>query len=287
MVHLLLDAGGNPAGLSQKPGLAELSDQRDFGDPRLLRQFTDDSDLGAFARANPSSGDLSPRLRNPDVVEHQQASRRVRNVRDRSLVALGRPSGHAPESAPSMEVSTAKAPNPGSVGGLYCPSMLGDDALLRARRVLIYGVTGSGKTTLAEKLSSVTSLPWYSVDDMMWEPGWVEVANDEQRRRISEICARSEWILDTAYGRWRDIPLSRAELIVALDYPRWVSLQRLLRRTAVRCWDHTPICNGNTESLATASAPTRSSAGTSSRSHGSEIESSSGWTKTTAHGIYG
>ena len=127
--------------------------------------------------------------------------------------------------------------------------MNGDDALLGVRRVLIYGVSGSGKTTLAEKLSRVTSLPWYSVDDLTWEPGWVEVANDEQRRRISEICARSEWILDTAYGRWRDTPLSRAEVIVALDYPRWVSLQRLVRRTAARCWDRTPICNGNTESL--------------------------------------
>lgn len=133
--------------------------------------------------------------------------------------------------------------------------MLGDGGLRGARRVLIYGVTGSGKTTLAEKLSAVTSLPWYSVDDMTWEPGWVEVANDEQRRRISEICARSEWILDTAYARWRDIPLSRAELIVALDYPRWVSLQRLLRRTAARCWDRTPICNGNTESLRTSLGP--------------------------------
>ena len=44
--------------------------------------------------------------------------------------------------------------------------MLGDGGLLGARRVLIYGVTGSGKTTLAEKLSTVTSLPWYSVDDL-------------------------------------------------------------------------------------------------------------------------
>lgn len=121
--------------------------------------------------------------------------------------------------------------------------------------MLIYGVTGSGKTTLAERLSSVTSLPWYSVDDLTWEPGWVEVAHDEQRRRISEICARSEWILDTAYSRWRDIPLARAELIVALDYQRWVSLQRLLRRTAARCWDRTPVCNGNTESLGSAFGP--------------------------------
>ena len=54
------------------------------------------------------------------------------------------------------------------------PSMLGDDVLGGARRVLIYGVTGSGKTTLAKELSELTSLPWYSVDDMTWEPGWVE-----------------------------------------------------------------------------------------------------------------
>lgn len=133
--------------------------------------------------------------------------------------------------------------------------MLGGDVLGGARRVLIYGVTGSGKTTLARKLSEVTSLPWYSVDDLTWEPGWVEVGNDEQRRRISEICARPEWILDTAYGRWRDIPLLRAEVIVALDYRRAVSLQRLLRRTAARCWDRTPICNDNTESLRTAVGP--------------------------------
>lgn len=126
--------------------------------------------------------------------------------------------------------------------------MPGDDAR-GARRVLIYGVTGSGKTTLGGRLAGITGLPWYSVDELTWEPGWVEVTPEEQRRRISAICAQDEWILDTAYARWRDIPLARAELIVALDYPRWVSLQRLVRRTIARCWDRTPVCNGNRETL--------------------------------------
>lgn len=58
--------------------------------------------------------------------------------------------------------------------------------------------------------------------------------------------------LDTAYAKWRDIPLLSADLVVALDYPRWVSLQRLVRRTGSRCWRGTTICNGNTESLRTA-----------------------------------
>lgn len=127
--------------------------------------------------------------------------------------------------------------------------MLGGNALGGARRVLVYGVTGSGKTTLAERISRITSLPWYAVDELTWEPGWVEVPHDEQRRRIAAICAKPEWILDSAYGLWRDIPLARAELIVALDYPRWVSLQRLVRRTVSRARNQTLICNGNTESL--------------------------------------
>ncbi|MGH3467846.1 MAG: adenylate kinase, partial [Thermocrispum sp.] len=91
-----------------------------------------------------------------------------------------------------------------------------------ARRVMVYGVTGSGKTTLAARLSEVTGLPWHSVDDLMWQPGWVETPLDEQVRQVSAICAGEEWILDTAYGKWREIPLARAELIVALDYPRWL-----------------------------------------------------------------
>jgi adenylate kinase family enzyme len=121
----------------------------------------------------------------------------------------------------------------------------------RVSRILIYGVTGSGKTTLARRMSALTGLPWHSVDDLTWEPNWVVVPDDEQRRRIGEICAGEEWILDHAYGKWREIPLARAELIVALDYPRWLSLSRLIRRTLARLVDRRTICNGNRETLRT------------------------------------
>lgn len=118
-------------------------------------------------------------------------------------------------------------------------------------RILIYGVTGSGKTTFARRMGELTGLPWHSVDDLTWKPKWVVVPDDEQRRRIEEICAGEEWILDTAYGKWREVPLARAELIVALDYPRWLSLSRLIRRTLARLVDRRTICNGNRETLRT------------------------------------
>jgi adenylate kinase family enzyme len=130
------------------------------------------------------------------------------------------------------------------LGAVPVTEQLGD-----ARRILVYGVTGSGKTTLAAALGAATGIAWHSVDDLTWEPGWVQVPVDEQRRRIEVICAGPEWILDTAYGAWLDVPLARAQVVVALDYPRWFSLQRLVRRTLARMVDQRSICNGNHESL--------------------------------------
>lgn len=115
------------------------------------------------------------------------------------------------------------------------------------RRVFVYGVTGSGKSTTAARLSGLTGIDWYSVDDLAWQPGWVMMAADEQRRMFADICARDRWILDTAYGTWLDLPLARADLIVALDLPRWVSFAQLLQRTLVRMVTGRPVCNGNRE----------------------------------------
>lgn len=116
--------------------------------------------------------------------------------------------------------------------------------------MLVHGVTGSGKTTLAKEIADALGLPWHAADDEIgWLPGWVERPRPEQRELASQLAASEEWVFDTAYGHWRDVVSSRAELIVALDYRRVVSLARLLRRTARRVLTRELVCNGNRESL--------------------------------------
>jgi adenylate kinase family enzyme len=115
------------------------------------------------------------------------------------------------------------------------------------RRILVYGVTGSGKTTLAPLIAERLGLPYHSIDDLTWEPGWVPVSEAEQRARVSAICAGDAWVIDSAYGIWADIPLARVGLIVGLDLPRALSLWRLLRRTTGNIIGRRQLCNGNQE----------------------------------------
>ena len=117
------------------------------------------------------------------------------------------------------------------------------------RRILVYGVTGSGKSTAAQRIAARTGLPLTLADELTWAPGWVPVAEDEQRRVLAAVAERDCWVLDTAYGAWLDVVLPRVELVVGLDYPRWFSLQRVVRRSVMRAIDKKPICNGNTESF--------------------------------------
>lgn len=122
------------------------------------------------------------------------------------------------------------------------------DDLRGARRIILHGVTGSGKSTGAARLADTLGLPLHLVDDEIgWLPGWQERPVDDQCRIAADIAGREEWIVDSTYGRWREPFLEHSQVIVALDYPRWVSLRRLLARTVRRVTTRVAVCNGNTE----------------------------------------
>lgn len=122
------------------------------------------------------------------------------------------------------------------------------------RRILIYGVTGTGKSTAAARLSRITGIPWHSVDDEIgWLPAseapWTSRTDEDMKAIAEDIVAREEWILDSAYRQFREPVLARADLVIGLDYSRVFSFGRLVRRTFLRVKDRTPACNGNTETL--------------------------------------
>ena len=98
-------------------------------------------------------------------------------------------------------------------------------------------------------------LPVTLVDEAMWLPGWVSVPEAEQDVIAAGWIARDEWALDSTYGRHRIEAMDRADLVICLDYPRLLSLGRLVRRTATGSVTQGQRCNGNIESLRHALGP--------------------------------
>lgn len=103
-------------------------------------------------------------------------------------------------------------------------------SLARMTRIVLLGPAGSGKTTLARRLSERTGLPFVCLDDI-WLPEW---GNDDVpafRALMIEAHAGESWISDGNFAAATfDIRLPRATLIVWLDRPRWHCTLRAIGR---------------------------------------------------------
>ncbi|MEV5751328.1 hypothetical protein AB0L00_26195 [Actinoallomurus sp. NPDC052308] len=115
-------------------------------------------------------------------------------------------------------------------------------------RVLIAGISGAGKTTLARKLSERYGLPRYELDALHHGPGWVP--RPEFESDVKEFSAQDRWVTEDQYHRaLGDLLWDRADTVIWLDLPRRTVMWRVIRRSVIRAVDRRPLWNGNKESV--------------------------------------
>lgn len=123
-----------------------------------------------------------------------------------------------------------------------------DDPLpFRPERILVAGVTGSGKTTLSRRLAGLWDLRHVEIDGLFHGPDWIPRA--EFLDDVRAFAAEERWVTEWQYtSKGTDEILSpRAQLALWLDYPYRVVRSRLLRRTLSRSLLRTRMWNGNVE----------------------------------------
>jgi adenylate kinase family enzyme len=123
-----------------------------------------------------------------------------------------------------------------------------DDPLpFRPHRVLIAGVAGSGKTTLARRLARRWSLEHVEIDALFHGPNWMP--RPEFLDDVRAFASKERWITEWQYTSkgTDEIMTPRAQLAIWLDYPYRVVRFRLLRRTLGRSILRTEMYNGNIE----------------------------------------
>ena len=113
-------------------------------------------------------------------------------------------------------------------------------------RITIIGNAASGKSTLAVMLSEKLGLPVYHLDKLLWKEGWVRTPEDEFTEKHQEILRKEKWIIDgAAYASTHKARFNRAEIIIFLDLPVEICIQRAIKRTKDEEIGPNPYVNKN------------------------------------------
>jgi adenylate kinase family enzyme len=102
-------------------------------------------------------------------------------------------------------------------------------------RVLVWGSSCSGKSTLAAKLAERMHIPCVDLDALNWLPNWIGLnATDPNRleERIRTATAGDAWVVAGSYTKQSQATFwPRLETIIWLDLPMRVLLYRVIKRS--------------------------------------------------------
>jgi adenylate kinase family enzyme len=113
-----------------------------------------------------------------------------------------------------------------------------------AKRIVIIGNSGSGKSWLAAALAARCHLPVISLDSIFWLPGGFNAKrkSEEVDRLIDRYRGAGSWIIEGVFGELAARFLDSAELLLWLDLPWSVCRSGLLQRGSESSKQKDPVC---------------------------------------------
>lgn len=108
-------------------------------------------------------------------------------------------------------------------------------------RIYITGASCSGVTTLGRALTTLLGLRQVDVDDFYWMPTdppyTTKRAPCDRVSLIQQTRGNDDWVLTGSCNMWGDALIAGADLIVFVDTPTSVRLERLAAREQARFGD--------------------------------------------------
>lgn len=106
-------------------------------------------------------------------------------------------------------------------------------------KIVILGSSGTGKTTICQKLGKKLQIPYLHLDSVYWKKDWANISKEEFDVFMKQyLLKHSSWVIDGNYMNNKHFKyrMDAADIIVVLDFGRQVSLQGIHERA--KKWKH-------------------------------------------------
>ena len=98
----------------------------------------------------------------------------------------------------------------------------------------VIGPVGSGKSTLAKRLAKNLHIPYFEIDNIVWQRslnGDIRRSDEEILQRIMTIVELEDWVIEGAHTHsWIQPIINHAETIVYYEPSKKVRLYRIHKR---------------------------------------------------------
>lgn len=104
--------------------------------------------------------------------------------------------------------------------------------MIRNTKIFILGMSCSGKSTLAKKLSLKYDIPHFEADDIYWKKKYsVKRTKEECYFELKRILEENKkWIIEGVFIDITKPALEKADEIIFLDIPSYILFHRFFRR---------------------------------------------------------
>lgn len=104
-------------------------------------------------------------------------------------------------------------------------------------RILIIGISGSGKSTFANKLGKALNREVIHLDKVYYPYPFSKkhIQNrDEWKQKVRDLVVKEKWIIDGHYNSTLDIRVPRADIIIFFNFNKLLCFYRVCKRTLDR-----------------------------------------------------
>lgn len=102
------------------------------------------------------------------------------------------------------------------------------------KKIRIIGCSGSGKTYLSKYLSNKYKVPYFDLDDIVWDNSefyGIKKYKESRKLLLNNILENKSWIIEGIYyNKWAKQTFDDADIIYVLNIPAYLCIYRVIKR---------------------------------------------------------